>query len=359
MKRIIGIILAIILLIPSVLLGQSLDMEFIEDIEEIIKSQYYNEVNKEELSINAVKGMLENLDPNSNYYTIDEAEDFLQVTSGELAGIGIVMTHENGNIKVKEFVENSPAKKVGLKLNDTIKFVNDKYVNGMDIREISNNIRGPVGELVILKIKRKDIPYLIEVPIIREKIKINPVKMELINNIAHISINEFSKGTGDYLMGEILKLRAKNINKIILDLRANPGGLFIEAQKVADLLFPKGELVKVKERDKTYTVNGGKSKIKYELIVLIDGGSASASEIITGAVKDRGLGKIVGTKSYGKSTIQNIIPYKDKGIVTITIGEYLTPNGHSINGKGIMPDIVVEEIQDKDAPLEKAIELLK
>lgn len=372
MKRIVSLALAIMMLIPSISFGAApqpnevvqdntpkADMLFFKSTLEMIKQKYPFEVDEDALIRAGVKGMLRELDPNSDYYTREEAEMFRVLTQGEVVGIGIVMEYrEEGYIVIKEVLSGNSAEKAGLKKGDIIVSIDDEPVLGKTLDEVSAAIKGKKGTNLKMTVKRGE--EFKDFNVQRQSIVINPVHTKVLEgNIGYISIDEFSQNLSKHLEKSLKELEEQKINKIILDLRSNPGGLLDEAVNVAGLLLPDGVVTHIRYKDRLETIKSGNGNKKYELVVLVDGGTASASEIVAGAIQDRKLGTIIGTQTYGKGTVQSLLPVNDGSLMKLTIAEYLTPNKRSINGIGITPEIVIENTIDEDLQLQKAIELLK
>lgn len=364
-KRIAGV-LAALMLMPNIVLGAAVpeektpkvDFNFLYSTYQIINNKYPFELDQDKIIKGAVKGMLESVDENSSYYTKEEAENFNTLTEGETVGVGMVMTFENGKVRVSELMENHPAITSGLKINDEIIAVDGVSINGKTLTQVSAAIKGEVGTNVKIKVRRdgKDFEYEIK----REKIEINPVKTKVLEgNIGYISINEFSYGMADIIKDELTVMDKKGVKSIVIDLRNNPGGLLSEATNMANLFIPAGDVVHIRYKNEFETIKSNLEKQKYKIAVLVNGGSASASEIFAGAVQDRKAGTIIGTQTYGKGTVQSLMPITDGSLVKLTIAEYLTPSKRSINKKGITPDIVVENTNvNVDLQLRKAMEIL-
>lgn len=366
LTRITSLMLALIILVPGISMAATpdekmptADISFIESVLDVIENEYPFEYDEEELILGGVKGMLQTLDPNSNYYTRDEARFLMETTEGEVVGIGIVMELKNGYVRVKEVLKGHPADKAGIKEDDVLSEVDGISIIGKTLPQISSMVKGDDGTEVKMKVNRDG--KFLDFKLKREKIKINPVHHRIIDGeIGYVEIDDFTKSTSKYLKVALEDMEKRNINKLILDLRNNPGGLLYEAVNVSDLLLPEGDIVHIRRKSGYETIKseGHKNK-KYEMVVLVDGGTASASEIVAGAIQDRKLGVLVGTQTYGKGTVQNLLPITDGSIVKLTVAEYLTPNKISINKTGIKPDYEVENTKTEDMQYKKAIELLK
>lgn len=367
--RILVLILVLTLITPIVANAQvqvniqeeeyKADLTFFEDVLSLIKDSYPFETDESELIITAVKAMLKSLDPYSDYYTKEEAEGLYGSLLGNFSGIGMYIEDKDGYISVVSPIKGQPAEKAGIKAGDLIISVDDIDIKDMGVNKVSSMIKGPVGTTVKLKVKRGEEILTFEVT--RKIIEISPVHYEIMEgNIGYISLDDFSSKATEEIKKALVEFDSKGIKKVILDLRDNPGGLFDEAISIGQLFVPGGSLVYVKDKDgsmKKYESRLGEQK--YELVVLVNGNSASASEILAGAIKDRKAGILVGTQTFGKALVQSLIPITDGSLIKLTTAVYLTPNKTLINGVGIEPDYIVENDGFEDLQLKKAIELLK
>ena len=326
-----------------------------------IRSNYPFEIEDKELMTNGIKGMLQGLDDYSDYYTKEEAERFMKKVSGDYAGIGVYIEKKGSYIGVINPIENGPGEKAGLKPGDLIIAVDGKAVKDISIEQVSSLIQGPKGTEVKLTILREGVATPINVTVTRDNIKINPVKYEILEgNIGYIKLDEFNKHATEYIKEALKEFDKKGVKKVIFDVRNNPGGLLGQAIEVSKLFIPKGPIVHIRSNAKVGTTYiSTLEKPKYELVVLVNSNSASASEIFAGAVKDRKAGTLVGTITYGKGLVQSMANLPDGSIIKMTTAEYLTPNKISINNKGVEPDIVVVNEKGKDLQLKKAIQILK
>ncbi|ENZ03630.1 C-terminal processing peptidase [Clostridium thermobutyricum] len=342
------------------------------DVRNAIISNYDGEVEDKVLLEGAIKGMANSLkDPYTIYMTKEEYESYNEHNSGEYVGIGVHIGIKDSKVEVVKPMENSPAKKAGIKPEDIIVEIDGQEIKG-DIEKASKLIKGKKGEAVNLVIESKDSKEKKNVKIIRGEIKTEDVIVEMLsNNIGYIQITGFNEGVTDKLKKGINSLKEKGMKGLILDLRGNPGGYLHEAIGVASQFIKKGETI-------TYTINKyDKKEVKKSkggvaegmpLVTLIDGGSASASEVVTGALRDYKVATIVGENSFGKGIVQAPIEFSDGSALKVTISKYYTPNGENIHKKGIKPDIVVEipkEVLEKpydrntDIQLKKAIEVIE
>lgn len=374
MKRFLSVILASIILISgtgvSYATAQTLeevvreretvgaDIEFLNSVLEMINDRYPFQVSEDELIKGGVKGILRTLDPHSDYYTKEEAESLMSMTTGEIVGIGVVIELADGMINIRQVIEGSPAEKAGIQENDKIVSVNYESLLGLTLPEVSNRIKGKVDTGVKITVARGE-GYM-DFDVVRKAIKINPIKFEILNgNIGYMEIDEFSYGLSKYTQMAFMEMDQRGSKKLILDLRNNPGGLLNEAIKLSDTLLPVGDIVYVRYKDNMETYKSKTNGKDYKIIVLVNENSASAAEIVAGAIKDRGAGKLVGKRTYGKATVQSMMPITDGSIVKMTIGEYLTPGKEPINGIGIEVDYEVKNTGTEDMQLKKAIELIR
>ena len=320
-----------------------------------VRSEYVEEVTDEELIEKAIDGMLTGLDPHSSYMNEEVWKEMQMDTSGKFGGLGIEITMEEGFVKVVSPIEDTPAFKAGIEAGDYIIQIDETPVFGLTLREAVELMRGDKGESITITISRDGLESF-EVEIIRDIIKIQSVKYEIINNIGYLRITSFTEQTESGLLSSIKKIKEELNNQqigFILDVRSNPGGLLNQSIKVSDIFLERGEIVSTRGRDeeniKRYRARKGDKINGQPLIVLINGGSASASEIVAGALQDHKRAIVVGTKSFGKGSVQTIIPFKKSNKIKSTAGirlttaRYYTPSGESIQGKGIEPDIIIEQ----------------
>ncbi|MFA7534335.1 MAG: S41 family peptidase [Tissierellaceae bacterium] len=335
------------------------DLIFFEEVLELIKAEYPFEVEENDLIVTAVKSMLKSLDPYSDYYTKEETESLMGSLTGSFSGIGIYIEEKDGYIIVVSPIKGQPADKVGIITGDLIVAVDDLDIKDMGVDKASALIKGPVNTTVKLKVKRGD--KTLEFMVKRANITVSPVYYEIMEkNIGYISLDEFSDIATKEIKKALSEFDKKGIKKVILDLRDNPGGFLDEAVSIGRLFVPSGPIVYVRDKNDNLTTHRSYLlRKKYQLVVLVNGGSASASEIVAGAVKDRKAGILVGTQTFGKALVQNLIPINDGSMIKMTTAVYLTPNKTLINGVGIEPDYIVENDGLRDLQLMKAIEILK
>lgn len=355
----IGIIL-LSLSMPLPAYGESFDVGYFLQIKNLIQKNYVYDIGEQELIEGAIKGLFYHLDENSGYYTKEEFDGLLQDITGDFVGIGVYIGDKDGQIVIVDTIKNGPAHKAGMKAEDIILNIDGKDVKNLTLDEVIKLIQGKEGSKVNIMVERgqgKKLKFTLN----REKIKINPVDYKIIDkNIGYIRLNQFSQNSCDEIVLALKEFDKKNISNIIIDLRDNPGGLLDQAVNISKLFIPEGPIVHIKFKGgKITTYYSSLKKPKYNLSVIVNENSASASEIFAGAVQDRKAGKIVGVTTYGKGTVQQLVSLPNGDGMKLTIAEYLTPNKRNINKKGIVPDIVVENKGDKDLQLEKAIQSFK
>ena len=317
-----------------------------------IDKEYVESVNQSDAMDAAINGVLQSLDPYSAYMSPEVFSDMQTETSGKFGGLGIEVGMEHGVVKVISPIDNSPASRVGVKAGDYIVKINDIQVQGKSLTEAVEIMRGPVGSDIKITVRRRGVKKAIIFKITREIIKIASVKSKYIDkSVGYLRLTSFNENSGDQIKDKIKEFnKKKDIKGYILDLRNNPGGLLSQAIKISDFFLENGEIVstkgrKISENRRWFAKKGDLTKGK-TLIVLINEGSASASEIVAGALKDHKRAILVGENSYGKGSVQSIIPLKNKGAIRLTISKYYLPSGKSISEVGVTPDIEVEESSD-------------
>ena len=351
------LILTILLSSPIFAQAQTANMEDFYQIMYLIQENYPHPIEESKLIEGAIKGLFYNLDDYSNYYTKEEMDDLLEDMAGDF--IGVYIKEEEGNIVITDTIKNSPAQKAGLKSGDIIVAVNGQGIKDLNIEEVSKLIKGEIGTKLNIKIKRvNENPK--DYSLIRERIKVQVVESKILEkNIGYIKLNQFSENSHREIEKALRDFDNKKIKNVILDLRDNPGGLLSEAVYISNLFVPEGPIVNIKYKNgKAETYYSNLKKPKYNLAVLINQNSASASEIVAAAIKDTKSGTLIGTSTYGKGTVQNILTLPKGNGVKLTIAEYQSPKGNKINGIGIKPDIAVDNEGGKDLQLQKAIEIL-
>ena len=341
------------------------------EVLEKINKEYVDEINQSESMDSAINGLLQSLDPYSAYMSPDIYNEMQTETSGEFGGLGIEVGMESGVVKVISPIDDTPASKAGIKAGDYIVKIDDIQVQGKSLTEAVEIMRGPVGSEIKLTVRRIGEKKALTFKIVREIIQIQSVKTDLIEkNIGYIRLTSFNENSGAQIKKKIKDFENdKNINAYILDLRNNPGGLLSQAIKITDFFLDNGEIVSTKSRKlsenrRWFAKNGDLINGK-TLIVLINYGSASASEIVAGALKDHKRAILLGESSYGKGSVQSIIPLKNDGAIRLTVAKYYLPSGKSISEVGVSPDIEISENSDDfriktktDNQLNYAIKLL-
>jgi len=341
------------------------------EVLEKINKEYVDEINQSESMDSAINGLLQSLDPYSAYMSPELFNEMQTETSGKFGGLGIEVTMESGVVKVISPIDDTPAAKAGIKAGDYIVKINNNQVQGKSLSEAVDLMRGPVGSGIELTVRRRGEKKALTFNIVREVIQIQSVKSEVLDkNIGYIRLTSFNENSGQQIKKKIKELEdSKIVKKYILDLRNNPGGLLSQAIKITDFFLESGEIVstksrKVSENRRWFAKEGDLTNGK-TLIILINYGSASASEIVAGALKDHKRAILLGESSFGKGSVQSIIPLKNKGAIRLTIAKYYLPSGKSISEVGVSPDIEIGEETDNfliktetDNQLNYAIKLL-
>jgi carboxyl-terminal processing protease len=322
------------------------------EILETINEEYVDEIDQSKGMDAAINGLLQSLDPYSAYMTPESFEGMQTETSGKFGGLGIEVGMEAGVVKVISPIDNTPASRAGLKAGDYIVKINGVQVQGKSLMEAVDLMRGPVGSNIEITIRRRGVKKALIFDITREIIQVQSVKSELINDdIGYIRLTSFNENSSEQIKKKINNInKNKNLKGYILDLRNNPGGLLSQAIKISDFFLENGEIVSTKSRqvseNRKWFAKKGDIIDGKTLIVLINYGSASASEIVAGALKDHKRAIILGENSYGKGSVQSIIPLKNRGAIRLTIAKYYLPSGKSISEVGVTPDIEVIEQSD-------------
>ena len=341
------------------------------EVLEKINKEYVDEINQSESMDSAINGLLQSLDPYSAYMSPEIFNEMQTETSGEFGGLGIEVSMESGVVKVISPIDDTPASKAGIKAGDYIVKIDDTQVQGKSLSEAVDLMRGPVGSGIELTVRRRGEKKALTFTIIREIIEIKSVKADTLEkNIGYIRLTSFNENSAKQIEKEIKKLENnKEIKSYILDLRNNPGGLLSQAIKISDFFLDNGEIVSTKSRkpseNRKWFANQGDLTNGKSIIVLINYGSASASEIVAGALKDHKRAILLGENSYGKGSVQSIIPLKNEGAIRLTVAKYYLPSGKSISEVGVSPDIEIEEETEEfriktetDNQLNYAIKLL-
>ena len=345
-------------------------IDLFSEVLEKIQEEYVDEVDQAEAMDSAINGVLQSLDPYSAYMNPETFKEMETETSGQFGGLGIEVTMEAGVVKVITPIDDTPAARVGVKAGDYIVRIDGEQVQGKTLMEAVNLMRGPVGTEIEITIRRKGLKKAKNFKIIREIIEIKSVVSRSINkDIGYLRLRAFNENSDSQLIKEISKLeKSKKINSYILDLRNNPGGLLSQAVRISDFFLNDGEIVstrgrKTRENKKFFAKQGDKINSK-PLIVLINNGSASASEIVAGALQNHKRAILLGETTFGKGSVQSIIPLKNRGAIRLTISKYYLPSGESISEIGVTPDIRIEEEgedflinTDNDNQLDYAVKL--
>lgn len=320
------------------------------DVFERVKADYVEDVSDTQLVESAINGMLTALDPHSGYMNQKSFEDMQVQTKGEFGGLGIEVTMENGLVKVVSPIDDTPAYKAGVHAGDYINQIDGEQVMGLSLQEAVEKLRGPVNTSVKITVIREGSPEPIDFKISRAVIKIQSVKFRTEGDVGYIRITSFNENTYAGLQKAVEELKTQlgeKMKGVVLDLRNNPGGLLDQAIAVSDAFLDKGEVVSTRGRTsdsiKRFNAHDGDLVNSLPIVVLINSGSASASEIVSGALQDHKRAVIMGTKSFGKGSVQTVIPIPDHGAIRLTTARYYTPSGNSIQAKGITPDIAVEQ----------------
>jgi len=318
------------------------------DVFERVRAEYVEPTNDRELIENAINGMLTGLDPHSSYMNAKSFRDMQVQTRGKFGGLGLEVQAENGLIKVVSPIEDTPAFRAGMKTGDLITSIDGQTVQGLTLNEAVDKMRGPPGSQIKLTVKRENIDTPVDVTMQREVIVIQVAKSRLEGDIAYVRLTAFNEQTDPALRKAIQDLRQKaggNLRGVVLDLRNNPGGLLDQAVAVSDDFLEQGEIVSTRSRHpeeaQRWTAKPGDIAAGLPVVVLINGGSASASEIVAGALQDQRRAVVVGTRSFGKGSVQTVMPLEGNGAMRLTTARYYTPSGRSIQGLGISPDIEV------------------
>ena len=352
------LLLTLIILLAPKTYGSSSDeekykyLDLFGQVFDRVRSSYVEEVTDQELIEKAIDGMLSGLDPHSGFMNEEVFQEMQMDTEGKFGGLGIEITMEEGFVKVIAPIEDTPAYEAGVLAGDYIIQIDETPVFGLTLNEAVELMRGKKGEPIVITISRANTePF--EIKIIRDYIKIRSVKNEVLNNIGYLRITSFNEQTESGLLDAIKKIEKENqIKGYVLDVRSNPGGLLTQAVKVTDIFLERGEIVSTRGRDKKdirrYRAKKSDRTNGKPLVVIIDGGSASASEIVAGALQDHKRAIIIGTQSFGKGSVQTIIPFQVSNSdnltgIRLTTARYYTPSGESIQGKGIVPDIIIEQ----------------
>jgi carboxyl-terminal processing protease len=337
-------------------------LDLFGDIFERIRSEYVEEVSSKDLIEAAIDGMLTSLDPHSSYLSADDAAKMRVQTRGEFGGLGIEVTQQEGFVKVVSPIDGTPADAAGMESGDFITHVDGQSLLGLTLDEAVGMMRGPVGSEIVITVVREGEDEPFDVSIIRDTIKLTAVRARTEGDTVVLRITTFNDQTYPNLVDGLEKQvneagGMENINGIVLDLRNNPGGLLNQAIRVSDAFLEKGEIVSTRGRyskdSERYTAKPGDLADGKPIVVLINGGSASASEIVAGALQDHRRAIVVGTRSFGKGSVQTVMPLRGEGAMRLTTSRYYTPSGRSIQALGVSPNIIVEQPKRKSADSEE------
>ena len=354
LKYVLVILITILINIFNTVYSQNMDkmyekIDLFSEVLEKVQDEYVDEINQAEVMDSAINGVLQSLDPYSSYMSPKVFEEMETETSGKFGGLGIEVSMEAGVVKVISPIDDTPASRAGIKAGDYIVRIDGNQVQGKTLMEAVNLMRGPVGTSIEITVRRKNLSKAKIFKITREIIEIKSVISKLIDNkVGYLRLRAFNQNSSDQLKKEISKIeKNKKLVGYILDLRNNPGGLLTQAIEISDLFLNDGEIVSTKgrknrENRKFFARKGDRIKGK-PLIVLINNGSASAAEIVAGALQDQKRAVLLGESTFGKGSVQSIIPLKNKGALRLTISKYYLPSGKSISEVGVLPDIKIEE----------------
>lgn len=327
------------------------ELKTFTDVLSVVKRDYVSDVENKKLVEGAIKGLLATLDPHSGYLDPDFYQDLQVQTKGEFGGLGIEITIKEGLLVVVAPMEGSPAEKVGVRPGDIIVKIDGKYTKEFSLVDAVKRLRGPKGSPIQISLSRKGVPELIETTIVRDNIAVRSVKSRYLGEgFGYVRVSQFMEHTADDLKKALAGLRKESgsseIRGVILDMRNNPGGLLAQAVRVSDMFLKEGVIVytdgRVDSQKQKFFAHGKGTEPDYPIVVLVNGGSASASEIVAGALKDHGRAIILGTQTFGKGSVQTIMPLENGGALTLTTALYYTKSGNSIQARGVKPDIEVE-----------------
>jgi carboxyl-terminal processing protease len=327
-------------------------LDLFGDVLDRIRAQYVNEVDTGTLIRAAINGMLSSLDPHSSYLTPDEFDDMRVQTRGIFGGLGIEITQQDGLVRVITPIDDTPAYRAGVQPGDLITHANGEALMGLTLNQVLDLLRGPVGSEIIITIVREGVAEPFDLSLIRDQIRMQPVRVRTEGNIVVLRVTTFNEQTYENMRAGLAAAVAEmggieQLQGVVLDLRNNPGGLLIQAIRVSDAFLERGEIVSTRGRSEgqgeRYNAEPGDLVQGRPMVVLINGGSASASEIVAGALQDHRRAVLVGTRSFGKGSVQSLIPLRGDGAMRLTTSLYYTPSGRSIQALGISPDIIVQQ----------------
>ena len=335
-------------------------LETFTNILAIVRKNYVDEVNTKELMTGAINGMLNSMDPHSGYLTPELYKELQMDTQGRFGGLGIEITIRNGMLTVVSPIEDTPAFRAGIKAGDQILKIDDEFTKDMNLMQAVKKMRGLKGSKLNLSIKREGVPDLLNFSIVRDTIRVQSVRSRVLEEgYAYIRLAQFQERSDRDLQKAIEKLSSEKggVKGLVLDLRNNPGGLLTQAVRVADLFLDSGMIVytegRLENQKQKYFARKEGSWTEFPMVVLVNGGSASASEIVAGALQDHKRAVILGTKTFGKGSVQTILPLDDNSALRLTTARYFTPKGRSIQATGIVPDIVLENVPVQEVRAEE------
>ncbi len=331
-------------------------LEIFTNILAIVRKNYVDDVETKDLLLGAIDGMLDSLDPHSTYLTPDLYKELQMDTQGKFGGLGIEITVRDGVLTVVSPIEDTPAFKVGIKAGDQIIKIESEYTKDMTLMRAVKKMRGVQGTKITISVKREGTPELLDLTIIRDTIRIRSVRSRMLEkDYGYVRIAQFQQRTDRDVSDAIEKLRKEGgeLKGLVLDLRNNPGGLLTQAVQVSDLFLESGLIVytegRMANQKQKFHAHKNKTLTEFPMVILVNGGSASASEIVAGAMQDHKRAIVLGTKTFGKGSVQTILPLDDRSALRLTTARYFTPNGRSIQATGIEPDIVQENLPQKEA----------
>ena len=332
------------------------DIETLTNLLAIVKKNYVDEVSTKELVKGAINGMLNALDPHSAYLTPDLYKELQMDTQGRFSGLGIEITVKNGVLTVVSPIEETPADRAGIKAGDQIVKIEDEFTKDMSLIQAVQKMRGPRGSKITIAIKREGVPELISFTLVRDSVRVQSVRSRALEEgYGYVRVAQFQERTDRDLQRALEKLSGEKgeIRGLVLDLRNNPGGLLTQAVRVTDLFLDSGLIVytegRLDNQKQRYFAHKENSWLEFPMVVLVNGGSASASEIVAGALQDHKRAIVLGTKTFGKGSVQTILPLDDSSAIRLTTARYFTPKGRSIQATGIVPDIVMENGPAREA----------
>ena len=335
-------------------------LETFTNILAIVRKNYVDEVNTKELMTGAINGMLNSMDPHSGYLTPELYKELQMDTQGRFGGLGIEITIRNGMLTVVSPIEDTPAFRAGIKAGDQIFKIDDEFTKDMNLMQAVKKMRGLKGSKLNLSIKREGVPDLLNFSIVRDTIRVQSVRSRVLEEgYAYIRLAQFQERSDRDLQKALEKLSSEKggVKGLVLDLRNNPGGLLTQAVRVADLFLDSGMIVytegRLENQKQKYFARKEGSWTEFPIVVLVNGGSASASEIVAGALQDHKRAVILGTKTFGKGSVQTILPLDDNSALRLTTARYFTPKGRSIQATGIVPDIVLENVPVQEVRAEE------